>query len=195
MDDKSGNNSRLPARERIIDAAYDLFSRRGVRDVSVDEIIAASDVAIATFYRHFRSKNDLITAFLNRREELWSTEAVVSAARQRADQPVSRLLAVFDVFHEWFQRPDFEGDSFVNVLIEMGPEHPLGQASIEHLANIRHSVEDLAREAGLREPTEFALSFQLLMKGSIITATMGDGAAARRARAMAERLIHEHSYA
>ncbi|WP_334173774.1 helix-turn-helix domain-containing protein, partial [Sinomonas sp.] len=50
------------ARERILGAAYWLFARRGIRDVGVDELIAASGVARATFYRHFRSKDDLVLA-------------------------------------------------------------------------------------------------------------------------------------
>jgi hypothetical protein len=103
------------------------------------------------------------------------------------------LLAIFDIFDEWFRRDDFEGDSFVNVLIEMGPAHPLGQASIEHLGDVRASVRQMAEEAQLRDPKEFARSYQLLMKGAIITAMMGDADAAIRAKKMGDQLIKEHS--
>ena len=188
MDDRISPN----AKERILRSAYELFSKRGLRDVSVDEIVAHSGVAIATFYRHFRSKDELAAAFLNRREELWTTDAVVLAARRRSNDAGGQILAIFDVFDEWFQRDDFEGDSFVNVLIEMGPRHPLGKASIDHLANVRESVRVIAEEAGLRDADQFAHSFQILMKGSIIAATMGDDMAARRAKRMAERLVEEH---
>lgn len=181
------------ARERILRAAYDLFSRRGVRDVGVDEIIKSSGVAIATFYRHFASKDDLVTAFLRRREQLWTSGTIVAQARKRSAEPRDQLLAIFDIFDEWFQRKDFEGDSFVNVLIEMGPQHPLGQASIAHLDNVRSSICMLANEGHLRDPEDFARSWQLLMKGAIITARMGDFAAAVRARKMATWLLEEHS--
>jgi AcrR family transcriptional regulator len=59
--------ARMGARRRILLTAYDLFSQRGVRNVSVDEIIKTSGVAIATFYRHFSSKNELAAEFLNLR--------------------------------------------------------------------------------------------------------------------------------
>lgn len=184
--------SKPNARERILQTAYELFTQRGVRDVPVDEIIRWSGVAIATFYRHFRSKDELVTAFLSRREQLWTTESIVAAARERGADPTQRLLAIFDVFDEWFHRDNFEGDSFVNVLIEMGAEHPLGKASIRHLANVRKNLEELAVEAGLREPDEFAYSFQILMKGSIIAANMGDMRSAQRAKRMATWLIDDY---
>ena len=64
------------ARERILTTAYELFSKRAVRDVGVDELIQGSDVAIATFYRHFRSKNDVILAFLQLRAETWTLGSI-----------------------------------------------------------------------------------------------------------------------
>src|SRR5690554_2526873 len=186
------DSGRLGARKRILLTAYDLFSQRGVRDVSVDEIIRTSGVAIATFYRHFSSKNELAAEFLKLRAELWSTEAVVAESQRRALDPKGRLLAIFDIFDEWFQRDDFEGDSFVNVLIEMGADHPLGQASVAHLADVRKSVQQIAEDASLREPAEFAYTYQLLMKGAIVGAMMGDLRAADRAKVVAEALIRTH---
>ena|SRR5690554_3004480 len=142
------DGTRLGARKRILLTAYDLFSQRGVRNVSVDEIIKTSGVAIATFYRHFSSKNELAAEFLNLRAEVWSTDMVIAETRRRTLTPRERLLAIFDAFDEWFRRDDFEGDSFVNVLIEMGGDHPLGQASIAHLADVRNSVQQMAEEIG-----------------------------------------------
>lgn len=103
------------ARERVLAVAYDLFSRRGIRAVGVDSIIGQAGVAKMTFYRHFPSKNDLILAFLQRREELWTHRWVEDEVKRRASAPSERLLTIFDVFHEWFQRSDFEGCSFINV--------------------------------------------------------------------------------
>ncbi|MCI2416427.1 TetR/AcrR family transcriptional regulator [Saccharopolyspora sp. K220] len=183
---------RATTRERILTTAYDLFSRRGIRAVGVDEIIARSGVAKATLYRHFPSKNDLVLAFLDDRERRWTRGVVEAGARQRAETPLERLLAVFDVFDSWFHHADFEGCSFISVLLEMGPEHPAGTASTHHLANIRILVERWAEEGGLRDPVEFAHSWHLLAKGSIIAAAEGDRTAARRARRMAHHLIDEH---
>lgn len=183
---------RTPPRERILATAYVLFAHRGVRDVGVDEIIARSGVAKATLYRHFSSKQDLVLAFLARREQLWTVEIVQSQARERAETDADQLLAIFDVFADWFARDDFEACSFINVLLEMGPGHPAGQASIGYLDNIRTFVADLAAGAGVCEPVEFAHSFHILMKGSIVAAAEGDTAAAYRGQAMARALIAEH---
>ncbi|RNL59170.1 TetR/AcrR family transcriptional regulator [Arthrobacter oryzae] len=180
------------AGERILAAAYELFSRRGIRDVGITELIDCAGVAKATFYRHFRSKDDVVLAFLARRDRLWTVETIVAGARSRGETPAGQLLAIFDVFGEWFARDDFEACSFINVLLEMGRAHRLGEASIDYLARIRGHVQALAEEAGLDRSEEFARSWHILMKGSIISAAEGDTHAAARARQMAGWLIEHH---
>jgi AcrR family transcriptional regulator len=180
------------ARQRILDTAYELFSRRGVRSVGVDEVVARAGVAKATLYRHFRTKDELVVAFLVRREQLWTRDFVEAEARRRGSTPEERLLAIFDVFDDWFRRTDFEACSFINVLLELGPEHPAGKACILHLENIRAVVGRLAEEAGLRDVDSFARSWHILMKGSIVSAAEGDRDAAQRAKAMAALLIDRH---
>jgi AcrR family transcriptional regulator len=180
------------ARERILDTAYELFSRRAIRDVGIDEVIDQAGVAKATLYRHFPSKDELVIAFLERREERWTLAWVEAEARRRGATPVEQLLAIFELFDEWFHRDDFEACSFINVLLEMGPAHPAGQASVRHLASIRSVVAHLAEEAALRDPGSFACSWHILMKGSIVSATEGDAEAAKRARSMARLLIEQH---
>jgi AcrR family transcriptional regulator len=180
------------ARERILDTAYELFSRRGVRDVGVDEVIASAGVAKATLYRHFPSKNELVLAFLERRERRWTHEWLETEAKRRGDTPEEQLLAIFDVFGEWFRRDDFEACAFVNVLLEMGTDHSAGKACVGHLENIRGIVSGLAEEAGLDDPASFARSYHILMKGSIVSAAEGDVEAAQRAKSMARLLIEQH---
>ena len=180
------------ARDRILAAAYELFSHRGIRDVGVDEVIERAGVAKASLYRHFPSKDDLVVAFLDLRERRWTVGWVEAEARRRGRTPEDQLLAIFGLFDEWFHRDDFEACSFINVLLEMGPGHRAGTASVRHLANIRSIVSKLAEEAGLREPDSFARSWHILMKGSIVSAAEGDAEAAQRARSMARLLIEEH---
>ena len=183
----------LTARERILTTAYRLFTRRGIRAVGNDEVIAVSGVAKATLYRHFPSKNDLVLAVLQRREELWTLGLVEQQSRLRGETPEEQLLAIFDVFHDWFQkREDFDGCSFINVLLELGPAHPAGQASIQYLDNIRTIVRQRAEAAGLIDVDNFARSWHILMKGSIIAAAEGDLQAAPRAQAMGRALIERH---
>ena len=184
---------RTRARERILDSAYDLFSRRGIRAVGVDEVIRRAAVAKATLYRHFRSKDELVLAFLQKREQLWTKDWVETEARRRGETPEEQLLAIFDLFDEWFRNEDFEGCSFINVLLETNDRgHPVGRASAAYLENIRAVLRRLAEEADLREPEQFAHSFHILMKGSIVAAGEGDRGAARRAQAMARLLIEQH---
>jgi AcrR family transcriptional regulator len=177
---------------RILSTAYELFSRRGIRDVGINELIERSGVAKSTFYRHFPSKDALVLAFLALRDQVWTVDLIVAEARSRGNSPEQRLLAIFDVFGDWFQRDDFEACTFINVLLEMGPEHPLGEASIGYLARIRGHIQALAEEAGLRDTEEFACSWHILMKGSIISATEGDFLASKRAQQMAGWLIAHH---
>lgn len=180
------------ARERILDTAYELFSHRGIRGVGVDEVIERAGVAKATLYRHFPSKDDLVVAFLELREQRWTIEWVAAEARRRAATPEQQLLAIFDAFDEWFHHQDFEACSFINVLLEMGSQHPAGQASIEHLQNIRSVIKKLAEEAHLDDSESFARSWHILMKGAIISAAEGDTDAAKRAKTMARTLLDQH---
>jgi AcrR family transcriptional regulator len=191
--DPTTPTAALPeARERVLRTAYELFATRGVRDVGVEELISKAGVAKATFYRHFPSKDDLVLQFLADREHRWTLGFVVAGARERGDTAEGRLLAIFDVFDDWFGDPGFDACSFINVLLEMGPEHRLGRASIDYLQNIRNLVQELAVEADLRDPESFARSWHILMKGSIISAVEGDRQAAVRAKEMARHLIAEH---
>jgi AcrR family transcriptional regulator len=184
--------TRPGARDRILEAAYELFARQGIQAVGVDEIIRRAEVAKATFYHHFASKDDLVLAFLNLREQRWTLAWIEGEARRRADTPEERLLTIFDLFDEWFHREDFEADPFVNVLLELGAGHPAGKASIEHLEKVRAIVTKLAEEAGLRATESFTRSWHILMKGSIVCAAAGDADAGKRAQAMAKLLIEQH---
>jgi AcrR family transcriptional regulator len=177
-------------RERIMNAAYDLFSRRGIQAVGVDAVVEQSGVARQTLYRHFGSKQELVLAFLERRDEVWTREWLQASVEARASDPADRMLAIFDVFDEWFRRPDFEGCSFINVLLEYpAQDDPIHCASVMHLAAIRTIVEGYAREAGVKDSEDLARKWHILMKGSIIAAGEGDRDAARRAKQVAAALL------
>jgi AcrR family transcriptional regulator len=178
------------ARERILSSAYTLFCRHGIRAVGVDTIIDRSGVAKMTVYRHFGSKDDLVLAVLDRREQLWTRKWLEREVRRRAERPVDRLLAIFDVFDEWFHRRDFEGCLFVNALLEIDDrKHPIHIACREQLARIREFLIELATEAGVADPDDFARQWHILMKGSIVSAGEGDLVAARRAQELGRLLV------
>lgn len=178
--------------ERLLDTAYELFSARGVRDVGVDELVERAGVAKATLYRHFSSKDELILAFLQLREERWTMGWLREKVQERGGTPEQQLLTVFDLFDEWFREPEYAGCPFIKVLLEMGAGHPAGAACIAHLETVRELLTELATDAGLRDPTELAQSLHLLLCGSIVQASAGKTAAARRAGQMAQAVIENY---
>lgn len=180
-------------RERIIATACKLFTRRGICDVGIDEVVHKAGVAKATLYRHFASKDDLVLAFLEEREVSWTAEIIDRRPRERAENPRGQLLATFDVLDDWFsRRSDYEACSFIKVLFEVGPHGRIGQACIAHLDNIRAILQTRAELAGLRDAKDLAWSLDSLIKGSIVSAAEGDVEAARRAKPMAAWLIDQH---
>jgi AcrR family transcriptional regulator len=191
-----GNGSRRPSEsgaERIRRAAYELFSRQGVKDVGVDAVIARAGTAKMTLYRHFPSKDELILDFLRRRERLWTEQWLQHESRLRGERPQDQMLAIFDLFSEWFARPDFEGCAFLTTMMEVNqPDHPVFQASVQHLARIRGYLRELAEAAGVPDPQQVARQWHVLMTGSIMAAHEGDAGAAAAAREMGVLLLRSH---
>lgn len=186
------NNSVVSTRDRLVVAAYGVVTCRGVRELSVDEIAAAAGTTKAELQQHFPTIDALVIAVLIRREELWTFGIVEEQSRSRSTTPEGQLLAIFDVLEEWFAAPDFNACTFIKVLLEMGADHPVGRAGIEHLQNIRDIVRTRAERAGLSDVDDFSRSLHILMKGSIIAAAEGDLQAARRAKRMAQALLEAH---
>ena len=183
-------------RDRILDTAYELFSAHGTRAVGVDRIIAEAGTAKMTLYRNFASKDDLIVAFLAVREERWTRAWLQDTVQERAATPAQRLLAIFDVFGEWFARDDFEGCSFINVMLELDdPGSPVRRESVRQLSEIRGFIGALAQEAGVRDADAFARQWHILMKGSIVAAAEGDARAAARAQELGRLLLASHGIA
>jgi AcrR family transcriptional regulator len=183
------------AKERILAAAYDLFSRHGIRAVGIDAIIEQSGVARMTLYRHFSCKEQLVLAFLEQRAQFWVSGWLQAEVARRATTARDRLLAIFDVFGEWFRVEGFEGCTFINVMLETpNPDDRVRRASIEYLERIREFIGQLAGEAGIRDREAFARKWHILMKGSIVSAGEGDRDAAARAREMGA-LVLDHALA
>ena len=192
----TGRTGLDTGRERVMRAAYSLFSRAGIRSVGVDTVIAEAGVAKMTLYRNFPSKEGLVLAFLQRREDLWTHGWVQKEITRRAETPAGRLLAIFDIFDEWFHRSDFEGCAFITVLLEMNePESPIRDACVGHLANIRRIIVGLAEDAGIADTDAFSRQWHILMKGSIVAAHEGDVDAAGRSREMGELLLRRRGVA
>ena len=176
-------------RNHLVEVAYQLFLRNGIRRVGIDTILAKSGNAKATLYKHFKSKTDLTVAALELHDMLWTRRWLEAQIRRRKRLPIEQLTAIFDVFNDWFRSGEFEGCLFISVLLEFprgGREH---RAAAAHLARIREIACKLAREAGLSRPSQFSQIWHMLMKGAIVSAGEGNRRAAHEAKAAARCVL------
>jgi AcrR family transcriptional regulator len=181
---------RDDARTRILETADRLFSRHGIHAVGIDRIIADAAVAKATLYHHFASKESLVLAFLEQREQRWTHDWLARESDRLAATPQGRALAVFDALDKWFRREDYEACSFINTLLETrDPDDPIRHGAVRHLDVIRKLLETYAEQAGAVNPRETGYQLQVLMMGAIVSACRGDRDAALRARALVELLL------
>lgn len=177
-------------RRHILEVAERLFYAEGYRAVGVDRLIAEADVAKATFYRHFRTKDDLLVAVLDGRDARFR-EWLAGRVEALASDPRDRPLAVFDALAERFADNDFRGCAFLNTMVEVASRsHPAHEASQRHKQRLIDYLAGLLREAGAPDAGALAPQLMLLIDGATVTAVRegGPGAAAR-ARSLAELLL------
>ncbi len=183
-------------RERLVAAAVDLFYRNGFGAVGIDQVIASAGVTKTTFYKHFESKDDLMVAAVQRRDE-WESQAWGRAIQERVgDDPVAQLLGMFDVMDLWFNLPDFRGCMFLNTAMEFpNPHDPVHQAAAAYKRRTRDFWRDQAKRAGA-EPAmaeTFADCYAALVEGALILRqTQGRNDAARAIRPAVEQLIRTY---
>jgi anti-anti-sigma factor len=162
----------------------------------VDTITTAADVAKMTLYRNFHGKNDLALAFLDLHEERWLTGWLQVEAQARATSPAAQMLAIFDIFGDWFADDDFMGCPFVTSLLEFEDrDDPVRRACVEHLASVRAYLCELATAAGAAEPERFSAQWHILLKGAIVAAHEGDPDAAMKARELGTLLLEREGLA
>ena len=159
-------------RQRILDTASTLFYERGVRAVGVDLVVDESGVAKTSLYRHFRTKDDLIVAFLQREDvEFWATWDDVSA--RHADDPVAEIEAHMRWIGKRLARANYRGCPQINVAAEFAEaEHPARAVSREHMQAMRKRLTELARKLGAARPAELAAQLGVLVNGAFVSASM-----------------------
>ncbi|HET9021688.1 MAG TPA: TetR/AcrR family transcriptional regulator [Ornithinibacter sp.] len=177
------------ARERILDTAFALFYARGIRAVGVDLIIAESGVAKATFYRHFPAKDDLVVAYLDKVDGIWSGQ-LHDAARAAGDDPADQLVGLFDALGTACRREGYRGCAFINAAAESQPGTPVHDRTVAHKSAVLEWVRDLAQRAGARDPARLARSITLLLDGGLASGALdADPAAPAAAREAARALV------
>ena len=158
-------------RERILQTASDLFYREGARAVGVDLVVERAGVAKTSLYRHFRTKDDLIAAFLEREDaEFWQQWDTV-AARHRTD-----AQAELDAHMRWIGervgRENYRGCPQLNVAAEFPEEgHPARLVAASHKQQLRGRLKGIADRLGVRRPDELAAQLLLLVNGAFVSSS------------------------
>lgn len=182
---------RAEAVTRLLDTAEALFYERGVQAVGMDEIRGGSGVSLKRLYQCFPAKEQLVVAYLRRRDQRWR-ESLAGFVRDRDDlDAAQRPLLVFDWLYAWFSEPAFRGCAFINSFGELGASSPeVVVAAREHKEALKRYVVELLREAGADDAESVAGQLLLLIDGAITSAAIvGSPDAARHARAAAATLL------
>lgn len=165
----TAKRAALPARDRILKTAHDLFYREGIRATGVDRIIAESRVTKVTFYRHFPSKNDLIKAVLEYRHRVWMAWFVDALNRRRK----MGLNALVSALEEWFSDRGYRGCAFINAVVEVGGVLPEAvEISRQHKRDMMQTISTLLPASSHRKRDAEALA--MAVDGAIVRAQMAE---------------------
>ncbi len=180
-------------RQRLVAAAIELLCRREFGGIGIQQVILTAGVTKTTFYKHFESRDDLMVAAVQQRDE-WESIAWDRALRKMVgDHPARRLLATLDLFDFLFNDPDYHGCMFNNAAAEFpNPRDPVHQAAAAHKKKLRDHFRDLANAAGadVTAAETFADCFTALIEGALILRqTQGRNDAARAVRPAVEQLM------
>jgi AcrR family transcriptional regulator len=187
---KAADMARRSPRERLLEAAGELFYAEGVQSVGIDRVIERAGVAKASLYSTFGSKEELVRAYLDERHTriLGELRAAVDAV-DPAD-PVARILAVFDAQAARFRAPDYHGCAFAAASAESPRDGRIDEATRAYRAEVRELFTELAAAAGAPDPPFLAGQLQLVYDGAGAAANLDRNATiAGPARAAAALLI------
>jgi AcrR family transcriptional regulator len=177
------------ARERLLETAARIFYAEGINTVGVARIIEEADVTLATFYRHFPSKQDLVLAYLQRVHDDFDSRA--AAARETANDPGDMLKLIGHNITAQLLEPGFRGCAFINAASEFeDPDSPVLRAVLTHRAWFHDLVRDAFANAGHPQPDLAASRYVMLRDGATTAGHLGDPSQAREAfdRSVAELL-------
>jgi AcrR family transcriptional regulator len=183
-------DTRRSPRERLLEAAGELFYAEGVQSVGIDRVIERAGVAKASLYSTFGSKEELVGAYLDQRHELMMERLRAAVDAADANDPVARILAVFDAQAERFPAPDYHGCAFVAAASEAPRDGRINGAARAFRRELRELFTALATDAGAPDPPFLANQLQLIYDGASAAANLDRNAAiAAPARAAAASLI------
>ena len=166
--------TRKLARDKVFDVAADLFYRKGIRAVGVDEIVKEAGVAKISLYRSFPSKDDLVVAYLENRNagfwRQWDKDFT-----QYNDDPRAQLRSIMTYLARRTTQHGYRGCPFINYCAEFPePSHPGRKVADANKREMRRRFIELAKALGAREPKQLADGLLLLVEGAYaISQTLG----------------------
>ena len=156
-------------RQRILDTASTLFYERGVRAVGVDLVVEASGVAKTSLYRHFRTKDDLVVAFLER-EDLAFWRQWDDVAARHAGDAAGELDAHLRWIGKRLARANYRGCPQINVAAEFAEQdHPARQVAKRHMQALRSRLQEIAARLGVPRPKQLAAQLAVLINGAFVS--------------------------
>ena len=156
----------LPAHERIVDAARDLFCRQGIHATGIDTILAAAGASKMTLYGRFGSKDALLREVLAREGADWR-QAFFAAIAKAGPDPLAQLNSVAGALDQWYRGGRFYGCAFMNAIAEHDKGGQwLRQIAAEHHGFVLRFLSGLAEQAGFAEPSILARQILLLIDGA-----------------------------
>ncbi|HTB50400.1 MAG TPA: TetR/AcrR family transcriptional regulator [Solirubrobacteraceae bacterium] len=179
---------KLSPRERLLQAASELFYAEGIQSVGIDRVIERAGVAKASLYSTFGSKEQLVGAYLDARHA--KVLGRLRAAVDAGEDPIERILAVFDAQAQLFGEPDYHGCAFIAATAEAPAGGRVDEAAESYRGDIRALFTELAAAAGAPDPVLLASQLQLVYDGGGLAAKMDQNPdIATPARAAASALI------
>ena len=185
---------KIPPRERILDAACDLFYSRGIRCVTVDDIAAAAQTNKMTLYRHFASKDLLVAEYL-RTLMNYGRARFTEALSAHPEDPHAQLRAYIARVGEDLQSADLRGCPIANAAVELPDKnHPARVVIEECKAEHRMALAKLCSDAGFDKPSRLADELCLLLEGACVDVQIsGQRGPGARFADMANALIDSHA--
>jgi AcrR family transcriptional regulator len=178
--------------EKILDAASELFYRDGLRGVGIDQVLAESGVARSTLYVHFRTKEDLVLAYLRRTDDSWMAQ-LQDVAEKAGPKPADQLVGTFDALLAAFDRHGFFGCPFVSAAVEAPLDSAARTVTIDHMRRRQAWLTQVAQHAGAPDAAALASQIGLLIDGALATGRLlQERSVVDEAKAAARRLVDSH---
>lgn len=182
--------NQKPVKERLIETASELFYQNGYNNTGINEVIEKAQVAKASLYTHFKTKDALCLAYLNHKEEQFYNKLNIFLKGKQKGKV--QVVALFDFLRELYREPDFKGGWNQNILAEIPKGNTVIKEEIfKHKTNLKTFVTDLiSNNLDTKNPEKLASKLYLLFEGALVESYLQqDSWPIREAKEIAMQII------